>query len=160
MLPNGFKPGNFSLLSHFCSFFSLSSFSVSHPLSLSRHFEASLLELTPNHQARSELTPDRIYRSAWWRGWWRGCDGRGGWKSARWRSAWRPVVGSQRDGFDGGFGSDGFVCWVVCCDGFVCWVWVGFGWRLGGVWVGVGWLDLGPVVVNFSDGLGDLFRWV
>ena len=47
-------------------------------------------------------------------------------------------------------------------------VWVGFGWRLGGVWVGVGWLDLGPVVVIFSDGLGDLFhgfdggfrRWV
>ena len=22
------------------------------------------------------------------------------------------------------------------------------------------WLDLGPVVVIFSDGLGDLFRWV
>ena len=40
---------------------------------------------------------------------------------------------------------------------WVCWVWVGFGWRLGGVWVGVGWLDLGAVVVNFSDGLGDLF---
>ena len=39
-------------------------------------------------------------------------------------------------------------------------VWVEFGWRLGGVWVGVGWLDLGLVVVIFSDGLGDLFRWV
>ena len=30
---------------------------------------------------------------------------------------------------------------------------------LGGVWVGVGWLDLGPMVVIFSDGLGDLFQW-
>ena len=39
-------------------------------------------------------------------------------------------------------------------------IWVGFGWRLGGVWVGVGWLDLGPMVLIFSDGLGDLFRWV
>ena len=32
--------------------------------------------------------------------------------------------------------------------------------RLGRIWVAFGWLDLGPVVVIFSDGLGDLFRWV
>ena len=37
-------------------------------------------------------------------------------------------------------------------------VWVGFGWRLGGVWVGVGWLDLGPVIVIFSDGFDGGFR--
>ena len=43
-------------------------------------------------------------------------------------------------------------------DGFVCWVWVGFGWRLGGVWVGVGWLDLGPVVVPLTNGFDGGFR--
>ena len=60
-----------------------------------------------------------------------------------------------------------WVWWVLFCFFFffgflvpVSSVWVGFGWRLGGVWVGVGWLDLGPVVVIFSDELGDLFRWV
>ena len=39
-----------------------------------------------------------------------------------------------------------------------------FGSDLGGVWVvfglAFGWLDLGPLVVIFSDRLGDLFRWV
>ena len=39
-----------------------------------------------------------------------------------------------------------------------------FGSDLGGVWVvfglAFGWLDLGPVVVIFFDGLGDLFQWV
>ena len=69
-----------------------------------------------------------------------------------------------------------WVCWV--CSGYlvsfifyflffifgflvpVSGVWVRFGWRLGGVWVGVGWLDLGSMVLIFSDGLGDLFQWV
>ena len=73
------------------------------------------------------------------------------------------------------YGFAGFVVgtwWVLFCFVFlflffyfgflvlVSGVWVGFGWRLGGVWVGVRWLDLGPVIVIFSDGLGDLFRWV
>ena len=59
-----------------------------------------------------------------------------------------------------------WVCWV--CSGFyfvffILGFWFrfpAFGSDLGGVWVGVGWLDLGPVVVIFSDGLGDLLRWV
>ena len=29
--------------------------------------------------------------------------------------------------------------------------------RLGRIWVAFGWLDLGPLVVIFSDRLGDLF---
>ena len=33
-------------------------------------------------------------------------------------------------------------------------------WRLGWIWVAFRWLDLGSVVVIFSDGLGDLFWWV
>ena len=59
-----------------------------------------------------------------------------------------------------------WVC-LVCSGylvGFILFVlfWVfGSGFRrLGRIWVAFGWLDLGPVVVIFSDGLGDLFRWV
>ena len=39
-----------------------------------------------------------------------------------------------------------------------------FGSNLGGVWVVFGlafrWLDIGPLVVIFFDGLGDLFRGI
>ena len=55
-----------SLSSHFFSFFSLSSFSLTQPLSLSRHCQAFLFLtespsplFSPNHQAKSELTLDR-----------------------------------------------------------------------------------------------------
>ena len=44
--------------------------------------------------------------------------------------------------------------------GFILFFYFGFLVPVSGVWVGFGWLDLGPVVVIFSDGLGDLLRWV
>ena len=51
----------------------------------------------------------------------------------------------------------GFPAWVCSCFSVL-------GSDLGGVWVvfglAFGWLDLGPLVVIFSDRLGDLFQWV
>ena len=51
----------------------------------------------------------------------------------------------------------GFLAWV--CSWVSMGLFMGF-WRLGRIWVAFGWLDLGPLVVIFSDGLGDLFQWV
>ena len=55
------------------------------------------------------------------------------------------------------YGFAGFVVGFILF--FLFWVFGSGFRRLGGVWVGVGWLDLGPMVVIFSDGLGDLFQW-
>ena len=51
-----------------------------------------------------------------------------------------------------------WVCWV--CSGYLVGFIFGFLVPVSGVWVVFGWLDLGPVFVIFSDGLGDLVRWV
>ena len=60
----------------------------------------------------------------------------------------------------GGLGCYGFAGFVVGTWWVLFWVFGSNFRRLGQIWVAFGWLDLGPVVVIFSDGLGDLFRWV
>ena len=104
-----FLPGNFSLLSHFFSFFSLSSFSVSHPLSLSQlsSFSLGAHAESPSQigaHAGSDFQIDVVARLV-----------------ARLRWAWRPMWRSvQRPAF-GGFGG------VDMVAGFWVW-WPAFGW--------------------------------